>query len=201
MAYFPMFVDITDKNCLVVGGGVVAYRKVKLLLDFCAKVEVVALEVCQEIDALPVVIKRREFLDSDLEARTLVIAATDNQECNHRISVLCREQNIPVNVVDQKEDCSFIVPSYVKEQDVVAAFSSGGKSPVLTQYLKEIEKAYLTPVLGEINAYLGEKRETVKTLFDTEAERKAAYQRLFSFALHENRVPTEQEFDILIKNT
>ena len=161
MAYFPMFVDLTNQNCLVVGGGNVALRKIKLLLDFDARVEVVTLSSCEELVELArtnhsVRLMHRAFLDSDVNDKNLVIASTNDSICNHKISTLCQQQRIPVNVVDTKEECSFIVPSYVKEKDVVAAFSSAGKCPVLTQYLKKKEYEYLKPLIGDINEYTGE---------------------------------------------
>ncbi len=74
-------------------------------------------------------------MEKDFNEADFVIAATDDQKTNHEISHMQRKK-IPVNAVDQKEDCGFIFPSYVKEGEVVAAFSSGGQSPLITQYLK-----------------------------------------------------------------
>ena len=203
MAYFPMFVDLTKQNCLVVGGGNVALRKIRLLLDFEARVEVVTMSSCQELMELArtnpkVHLIHREFCDCDVKDKMLVIAATNDVICNHKISELCKRQRIPVNVVDTKEDCSFIVPSYVREKDVVAAFSSAGKSPVLTQYLKEKEYEHLTPLIGEINDFMGECRELVKNRYQTEHERKHMYQRILAYALENNRVPTQQEVETIL---
>ena len=203
MAYFPMFVDLTKQNCLVVGGGNVALRKIRLLLDFEARVEVVTMSSCQELMELArtnpkVHLIHREFCDCDVKDKMLVIAATNDVTCNHKISELCKKQRIPVNVVDTKEDCSFIVPSYVREKDVVAAFSSAGKSPVLTQYLKQKEYEHLTPLIGEINDFMGEGRELVKNRYQTERERKHMYQRLLAYALEINRVPTQLEVESIL---
>ena len=161
MAYFPMFVDIKKKKCLIVGGGTVALRKVQVLLDFGADVVVVAPEVIPKIKEYPV-------------------AATDDAGLNHEIAEAAQKQKIPVNAVDQQEDCSFIFPSYVREQELVGAFSSGGNSPVLTQYLKKYMAQILTAELGEANAYLGSIRPVVKRELDTEAMRKKVYQQVLN---------------------
>ncbi len=168
MAYFPMFIDIENKNCLVVGGGNVALRKVKVLLDFGAVVTVVADQICKEIEQLAestgcanrLILQKRGFLPEDVNNKALVIAAT-----NHH------------------------VPAYLKEQNVVAAFSSSGNAPVITQYLKKKEKEILTPELGDINEALGKAREYVKAKYETEAERKAAYTEMLEFALREGEMP------------
>ena len=180
MAYFPMFVDIEKKKCLIVGGGTVALRKVQVLLDFGADVVVVAPEVISKIKEYQVTVYQRNFEKEDLQGCELVVAATDDAGLNHGIAEVAQKQKIPVNAVDQQEDCSFIFPSYVREQELVGAFSSGGNSPVLTQYLKNYMAQILTAELGEANAYLGSIRPVVKKELDTEAMRKKIYQKVLN---------------------
>lgn len=217
MAYFPMFVDLTDKTCLVVGGGEVAYRKVKTLLDFDAKVTVVAESVCprlaglagvwnvtsenkmltacgqdaEKADALEqkITICVRPFQKEDCDDRLLVVAATDDKELNHNIAEYCKAAGIMVNAVDQKDDCSFIFSSYVREQNLVAAFSSGGKSPVLTQYLKKKETDILTPFLGTLNEYMGDIRADIISKYDSEEERKRAFCDIVYSAIENQKLP------------
>lgn len=208
MAYFPMFIDIENKNCLVVGGGNVALRKVKVLLDFGAVVTVVADQICKEIEQLAaesleevsgetdssysanrLILQKRGFLPEDVNNKALVIAATNHHDVNHLIAEQAKAAKIPVNAVDQVEDCTFIFPAYLKQQNVVAAFSSSGNAPVITQYLKKKEKEILTPELGDINEALGKAREYVKAKYETEAERKAAYTEMLEFALREGKMP------------
>lgn len=217
MAYFPMFVDLTDKTCLVVGGGEVAYRKVKTLLDFDAKVMVVAESVCPRLaglagarnvtsenkmltacgqdaenaDALEqkITICVRPFQKEDCDGRLLVVAATDDKELNHNIAEYCKAAGIMVNAVDQKDDCSFIFSSYVREQNLVAAFSSGGKSPVLTQYLKKKETDILTPFLGTLNEYMGDIRADIISKYDSEEERKRAFCDIVYSAIENQKLP------------
>ena len=209
MAYFPMFVDMTERECLIVGGGNVAYRKVIVMLDFGAKVTVVAEDICDELRKLTIddiasedktgsytankenritFIKRR-FERKDCDGMEVVIAATDDNALNHEIAEYCKANGIMVNAVDQKADCSFIFPSYIKEKNLVAAFSSGGNSPVLTQYLKGKEQEILTPFLGELNEYMGLIREKVIAQYDTEAERKRVFKEILCAAIDNGRIP------------
>ena len=209
MAYFPMFVDMTERECLIVGGGNVAYRKVMVMLDFGAKVTVVAEDICDELRKLTIddtasegktdsytankenritFIKRR-FKRKDCDGMEMVIAATDDNALNHEIAEYCKAKGIMVNAVDQKADCSFIFPSYIKEKNLVAAFSSSGNSPVLTQYLKGKEQEILTPFLGELNEYMGQIREKVIAEYDTEAERKRVFKEILCAAIDNGRIP------------
>jgi len=195
MAFFPMFVDLTNKEVLVVGGGHVALRKVCVLKDFGARVVVVAEHICSEIRSIEaesdsmVFLVERGFLPSDCENKALVVAATDNANTNHLIAEQAKELSIPVNAVDQIEDCTFIFPSYVKEENLVAAFSSGGNSPVMTQYLKQKEREVLTPELGVIAEELGASRDLIKKRYRTEKERREAYQKMLEYALVHGHIP------------
>ena len=119
----------------------------------------------------------------------MVIAATDDNALNHEIAEYCKANGIMVNAVDQKADCNFIFPSYIKEKNLVAAFSSGGNSPVLTQYLKGKEQEILTPFLGELNEYMGQIRKKVIAQYDTEAERKRVFKEILCAAIDNGRIP------------
>ena len=209
MAYFPMFVDMTERECLIVGGGNVAYRKVIVMLDFGAKVTVVAEDICDELRKLTIddiasedktgsytankenriTFIKRKFERKDCDGMEMVIAATDDNALNHEIAEYCKVNGIMVNAVDQKADCSFIFPSYIKEKNLVAAFSSGGNSPVLTQYLKGKEQEVLTPFLGELIEYMGQIREKVIAQYDTEAERKRVFKEILCAAIDNGRIP------------
>ena len=194
MAYFPMFVNLKNQPCLVVGGGMVAYRKVKVLLDFEARVVVVGENICDKIYEIvkksnQLELQKKCFEDADCDNMFMVIAATDDKELNHHIAEICNSKGIMVNAVDQKEDCSFIFSSYIKEKNLIAAFSSGGNSPVLTKYLKGKEKEILTPFLGELNEYMGQIREKVIAQYDTQAERKRVFKEILCAAIDNGRIP------------
>ena len=196
MAYFPMFVNLDSQPCLIVGGGTVAYRKVKVLLEFDAKVSVVAENICNEIQEIArndacLELQNKCFTDADCDNMFMVIAATDDKELNHHIAEVCKTKGIMVNAVDQKEDCSFTFSSYIKEKNLIAAFSSGGNSPVLTQYLKSREKEILTPFLGELNEYMGKIRKCVIESYDTEEERKELFQKIIYTAIENQELPQE----------
>lgn len=191
-----MFIDIDKKNCLVAGGGTVALRKVRVLLDFGACVTVVAPEIHPEIQALSghgVQFFERMFVPEDLGGCTLVVAATDDTAQNHAIAQLAKQAGIWVNAVDQQEDCSFIFPSYVRKQNLVGAFSSAGNSPVITQYLKETVKDVLTQELGQINEYMGSIRPQVKELTGTEPVRRQIYQTVLKRLLTEEKTQLSPE--------
>lgn len=193
MSYFPMFIDLKKQPCLVVGGGRVALRKVKVLRDFGAVVTVVAPQILEDIKMISeTVIKERDFRKSDLWGSALVVAATDDALQNHRISEVCKEQGIPVNAVDQKEDCSFIFPAYLKRGEVVAAFSSGGQSPVTTQYMKEVMRPLMTDELGELAACLGGIRAVVQQMISTEEKRKKVFRELLEIGLETGENPDEK---------
>lgn len=194
MAYFPMFIDIEHKPCLIVGGGKVAFRKARVLLDFGAKVYVEAPEILDVICSdSRIHIRSKAFAPEDVMGMALVVAATDDVRLNHQISQVCQQKNIPVNAVDQIQDCSFIFPSYLRQQDVVAAYSSSGKSPVVTQYLKRQTTDLVTPRLGEITALLGSIREKVQQQIPTEAERKRIYEGILQQLLECEEFPDEEE--------
>lgn len=194
MSYFPMFIELENAPCLIVGGGRIALRKVEVLLDFGAQITVVAGDIMDEIQKEKAVrCKRKGFAPEDLSGMALVVAATDNPGLNHEIADLCRERKIPVNAVDQIEDCSFIFPAYLKQGEVVSAFSSGGQSPVITQYLKKETAPVMTELLGKLAAQLGTLRETVREQVETEQERKLFYRELLNMGLLKDALLSEEE--------
>ena len=198
-----MFIDLEKKRCLVAGGGTVALRKVQALLDFGADVVVIAPEVKQEICNLKnVQVLQREFTQEDLKDCELLVAATDDKDLNHRLAELAKSEKIAVNAVDQKEDCTFLFPSYVKEQNLTGAFSSGGNSPLLTQYLKQKISVILTAELGEINEYMGSIRPYVKSCVSEEGVRSRVYRRILNELLAQQKYngrPEQDRIDKLIE--
>lgn len=170
MAYFPFFVDIERQNCLVVGGGMVAYRKIAILKEYGPVITVISPEVIPEIEELEgkgLVISRRSFEMTDLECVDFVVAATDQEELNRQISAMCRLKRIPVNVVDVQEECSFIFPALLKEKDLVVGISTGGNSPTIAQYLKKSFREAIPEGFGELASQLGDYRELVKEKVDS----------------------------------
>lgn len=195
MAYFPMYVELSGSRCLVVGGGEVAARKVQVLQEFGARVTAVAPQFIEELESDKALLREyRCFEAADLSDAALVVAATNDEKVNCEISELCRERRIPVNVVDKKEECTFIFPSYIKRGQVTAAVTSGGASPVLTQYLKREIGALMPVWTGELAKALGELRPLIKREVETENKRKAVYQELLLYALeHPERLESAQD--------
>ena len=177
MAYFPMFIELEGKHCMIIGGGQVAYRTVEVLADFGAELLVIAPEICEEIKNFAggnIAYEERAYIPQDIGNCFLVVAATDDEERNHEITQLCRQKKIMVNAV-------------------VGAFSSGGNSPVITQYLKACMKRTITPFLGRMADFLGSIRPEVKEKVKTEKDRKAVYQSLLAQGLSEEKLPVWED--------
>lgn len=135
--YFPIFVDLTDKEILVVGGGAVAGRRIRVLRGFCGRITVVAPELSPEIDAVGLNFCRRKFELPDLEDKYMVLAATDDTPLNRRIAELCRERGILVNDASDQRLCDFQFPSVVKDGDVVIGINASGKSHCLVKETRQ----------------------------------------------------------------
>lgn len=182
MAYFPFFVDIEKQNCLIVGGGIVALRKVEVLLPYDPDISVIAPEFAPELRELAetsaIRLEERAFSMEDLTGRDFVVAATDDQVLNQHISLTCKKERIPVNVVDVKEECSFIFPSIVRDGDIVIGISSGGKSPAVTQYLKKQIREVIPDGYGLLVKQLGEYRDFVKKRVEDVNQRSVIFKRM-----------------------
>lgn len=202
MAYFPMFIELKDEACIVVGGGTVAYRKIKALLEFEAKVTVVAPEFCANITALEknIIKKQKTYETSDIEEAFLVIAATNDFDLNQRISRECRERKIPVNVVDLKEECSFIFPAYVKKGDITAGVTTSGKSPIISQKIKKKMNEIIPDYLTELVDYLGNIREEIQSSFEEEERRKKVFKQLVELGCLKHGKLTDEDVREIIKN-
>lgn len=139
--YYPAFLDIKDRLCLVFGGGEVAERKVLMLLRFGALVNVISPEVTKRLSRLEaagrITIIKRGYIQGDLKGAALVFASTDNRDINSSIKKEGSEQGIPVNVADDPELCSFIVPSIVKKGPVIIAISTSGVLPMFSKKLRK----------------------------------------------------------------
>lgn len=162
MAYFPMMVNIEGADVLIVGGGGTAARKARQLVSFGARCHIIASEADDVLDELGCKVERRCYEDGDIERLmplAMVIAATDDHALNHAIGERCAQLHIPVNIVDAPEQSDFIFASVVRDGDVVCAVASSGKSPLVSQYVKEnIEKTWPEGI-GEIADEMGHFRQ------------------------------------------
>ncbi len=163
MSYYPIFVDLKGRKVLVVGGGSVALRKVEKLLKYSARVVLVSMNLDpalrEYVDSRKVEYLGPGFNEGQMDNIFMVIAATDDPELNHRISLLAERRNILVNAVDQPLDCNFIVPSVVKRGDLTIAISTSGKSPAFAKRIREkladefgVEYEYFLRLMGHIRA-------------------------------------------------
>ncbi len=182
MDYLPVFLDIRERPCLLVGGGEVALRKATLLARAGARLKLVAPEVRGDLrellEAELGILHQRRFEDADLDNVALVIAATNDDQVNQHISRLARDRSLPVNVVDQPALCTFIVPAIVDRSPVVVAISTGGSSPVLTRQLKEKIEQAVPAAYGRLAALLGGFRKRVRARIDDFEQRTRFWERL-----------------------
>lgn len=159
MALFPMFVDLKDRNVLVVGGGEVALRKIEQLVKFSPALTVIAPEVCEEIVDLsrkyPMAIHRRRYEITDLPERAVVIGALDDIGEQENIYRYCSDNGIPVNCVDSPALCSFIFPALIVEGDLAIGINTGGKAPAvssaLRQFLEKILPGGISNLIDEVD--------------------------------------------------
>jgi uroporphyrin-III C-methyltransferase/precorrin-2 dehydrogenase/sirohydrochlorin ferrochelatase len=176
MDYFPVFLKVKGRPCLVVGGGKVAARKVLSLLRAGGQVTVVAPQVCDELQAQAgsdaVTLVGREFSAADIEGKVLAIAATDDTAVNRSVYELASGQGIPVNVVDNPELCSFIVPSIVDRSPVQVAVSTGGASPVLARLLRARLESFIPAAYGRLAQLVDDYRQHVKQRFSDVDQRR-----------------------------
>lgn len=186
MGYFPFFMDIAGKNGIIVGGGKVAARKAEKLLDFGPKLTVIAPrieEYIREQGAASLVLQEREFCMEDLCGADFVIAATDDEVLNGRISDFCRESHILVNVVDDREKCTFFFPALVREGDLTVGISTDGRCPAAAAWVRKEISRMLPERLGEVVDLVGQIRPWVMELDVPEETRKAIMEKMFQLAL------------------
>jgi uroporphyrin-III C-methyltransferase/precorrin-2 dehydrogenase/sirohydrochlorin ferrochelatase len=198
MDYMPIFLNIRDRPCLVVGGGKVAARKVALLNRAGARITVVTPETCAEVKTLvdlgKVTCIQREFRKADMDGVVLVIAATDNEAVNREVSELANQHSIPVNVVDNPDLCSFIVPSIIDRSPVQVAVSTGGASPVLARLLRARLESFIPAAYGQLARLVDDFRHSVKQRFSAAGQRRYFWENILQgqvaellFAGHEEK--------------
>ncbi|EGX6955274.1 uroporphyrinogen-III C-methyltransferase [Aeromonas hydrophila] len=182
MDYLPIFCRLDNKPVLLVGGGEVAERKARLLLDAGAQLTVVAPELDPELAVLAangsIEWLAGEFAPQQLAGKWLVVAATDRREVNALVYQSANQARIFANVVDDPKRSSFIMPSIIDRSPLMVAISSGGKAPVLARLLREKLEAMLPQHLGAVAAFAGSLRDRVKARFASMGERRRFWERL-----------------------
>jgi len=173
MDFLPIFLNVKGKLCLVVGGGEVAARKAGVLLDAGARVRVVAPQIknaLSEQQGVESIVARFDALH--LDGIALVIAATDDRSVNQQVSEQAHARNIPVNVVDDPELCSFIMPAILDRSPLMVAFSSGGASPVLTRMMRGMLESMIPQNYSRLAAFAERFRQQVKQRVTNPAKRR-----------------------------
>jgi precorrin-2 dehydrogenase/sirohydrochlorin ferrochelatase len=137
LKHYPVFLDLKDRQVLVVGAGKVALRKTRGLLEAGARVTVIAPDWESDFETLPVRLVPRRFRASDLGNAVLVFAATNDRLTNHRIGIAAKGKGVFANIADSAEECHFIVPARVQRGSVQVAISTGGENPRLSAELRK----------------------------------------------------------------
>lgn len=206
MEHLPIFLSVKEQFCVVVGGGEIATRKVALLLRAGAHVQVIAPDLCQNLEKLRdegrIEHLARGYRGGDLEDAYLSIAATDSADINQKVAKAGRTLGIPVNVVDHPEEGSFIMPSIIDRSPVIAAVSTGGASPVLARLIRSRLESLIPAGYGRLAELAGKFREQVKQKFKDPADRRRFWdcilqgrvaERVFSGHMREAEVLMEHE--------
>jgi uroporphyrin-III C-methyltransferase/precorrin-2 dehydrogenase/sirohydrochlorin ferrochelatase len=184
MEALPIFMKLKDRRCVVIGGGEVAARKVKMLLKAEALVEVVAPALHHELADLLTAGGIRHlpahFAAGQLDGACLVVAATDDETVNQAVSKEAKARNIPVNVVDAPDLCTFTMPSIVDRSPLVIAISSGGAAPVLARLLRGRLETLIPATYGRLASLAADFREAVKQRFATTQERRIFWENALS---------------------
>jgi precorrin-2 dehydrogenase len=201
---YPVNLLLEGKPCVVIGGGPVAERKVRSLLEAGARVRVVAPGVTPRIAAWAeerrVEWRRAEATEQDLSDAFLVIAATDDREVNARVAAWAEPAGKLINAVDQPDECNFIVPATVRRGPVLLTVSTGGDSPALAKRLREDLERHIGPEYGELAEMLGRLREEVTSAIRTQRERAEAWERVLdSEALELLRQGKREEAEALVR--
>jgi siroheme synthase-like protein len=187
MGYYPVFLEMTNRPCVVVGGGAVAERKVEGLLAASARVTVVSPELTPALAALKEEGRlqhvAREYREGDLEGYEVAVVATDDGAVNADVAREGRSASgrIWVNAVDDPPNCDFILPSVIRRGDVVIAASTGGASPALARHLREELEAFLSEDYVPLAELLQEVRQELRSrgiAVDSETWQRAINGRL-----------------------
>ena len=182
MQYLPVCLQLRDAPVVLVGAGTVATRKARLLLRAGANLNVVAPEITPELQQLLAEYggnwQASEYRESDLHGRRLVVAATPDRQVNEQVHADATALNLPVNVVDSPDLCTFIFPSIVDRDPLIIAISSSGKSPVLARQLRRKIEAMVPAAYGRLAEFAGRFRDRVKAAIPEETPRRLFWEQV-----------------------
>lgn len=189
MKYYPVHLDIKNRNCLVVGGGAVGTRKVNTLLACGARVTVVSPDPAQQLKKMAaegsITLKERAYRTVDLKDMFLVIGATDDEMLNRQISEEAEQIGILCNIADRPEACNFILPSVVQRGDLVITISTSGQSPALAKRLRRKLEAQFGEEYADFLLLMGAIRKKLLSQAHEPEAHKALFNQLIDSDLIE----------------
>jgi len=187
--YYPIFLDISKKSCLIVGGGKVAERKVCMLLKFHGTIKVVSPRVSIPLKKLAekgkIHLLFKEYDAKDLDGVALVFAATDIDVINKKIREDAEERNIPVNVVDDPSLCDFIVPSIVKKDSILIAISTSGTLPFFSKRLRKDIAKRITSDYVRYAGIVGRFRKLLISKVENKKSRQSIMKKIAKMEISE----------------
>ena len=193
MRYYPIQLDLQNRNCLVVGGGGVGTRKVITLLKCGAKVTVVSPVISERLQNLAkssaLMLKPRPYRTADLEGMFLVIGATDDEPLNRQISNDAERRNTLCNIADRPEVCSFILPAIVQRDDLVITISTSGRSPALAKKLRKTLESQFGEEYGDFLQLMG----AIRNKLLSQTHEPEAHKPLFEQLINSDLIALIQE--------
>lgn len=161
--YYPLMLDLTNKNVCIIGGGKVAFSKFKMMLDFNIFPTIVSPSLIPEFQKYSSKFKfiKDYYNDKYIENMDIVIAATNINSVNQQVLNFCRLNNILINVVDKPDMCDFIVPAYIKRGSLIISISTEGKSPALAKKIKNDIANLYPPQYEQYLDILGDLRQKI----------------------------------------
>lgn len=166
MGYYPLYLEMTDRRCLVIGGGAVAERKIATLLEAGAEVTVISPDVTEAISRWSkndsIQFHARRYQRGDINGHQLVFVATDDGSVNAQVHQDGKNQGVWVNAADDPEHCDFILPSVLRRGDLTVAVSSGGSSPALARAIREDLELHFTADYEMLSKLAGDVRDELR---------------------------------------
>ena len=208
MAYFPLFVNLKNKDVLVIGGGEVAFTEVSRFLSFEANIILLADDFCDDLVTIIAAYAKRfhiveqtpsiEAVKSIERTPTLVISTIQDSETNEKIYAHFQNQHVLVQDATSSSRCDFIFPAIIKRGDVVCGISSSGKSPHVSQFLKNLIECSIPENINDINEHMGSLRRTVSEAISDPEKRKQAMQAIFMRLLEDDNMTSEVEIEAIL---
>ena len=205
MEYLPIFIDIKNERSLVIGGQKNAFEKIELLLKAGSNVTVISPNICREIVNLKengqITYHEESFSEFNLKGCRLIIVATSNSSLRTKVVKTAKENEIPVNVIDFPDLCTFSLPSIIDRSPLLLAVSTSGNSPTMTRIIRSRLEAMLPLAYGRLSLSVGKFRKNLQNTLQSKQERRYFWNRIFSSPIIELFLSgREQEAEHILKN-